>query len=164
MRSEVSDSCIQINKQMKIWVLKNKPEAIIVSQYIRTDISQNELKSALLYINSIVPNILLIENIPIFPDQNEYMIDRPLIMPQYKPPKSFLLSDMQNTNKKASNQLSTWARENGFLTLDFSQIFCDTKRCSRFSDKGWLYYDANHLSVNGAKLTIPRIENFLNQF
>ena len=164
MRSEVSDNCININKQMKIWVLNNKPDAIIVSQYIRTSLSQIYLKSALLDIKSIIPNVLLIENIPIFPDQNEYMIDRPLIMSQYTPPKSFLLSDMQNNNKKASNQLSTWARENGFLTLDFSQIFCGTKSCSRFSDKGWLYYDANHLSVTGAKLTIPQIENFLNRF
>jgi peptidoglycan/LPS O-acetylase OafA/YrhL len=44
---QVTDNCIKINKQMKTWVEENKPYAIIVSQYVRSDSSQDDLRNAL---------------------------------------------------------------------------------------------------------------------
>jgi hypothetical protein len=158
---QVSDHCIDVNNSMKKWVEENKPCAIIVSQFVHSDLSQNELKDALSTLRSIVPNILLIENNPIFPDGKDFMIGRPLVMSPYEAPKQFKHSMMEFKDKNASNQLAMWARNNGITTIDFTPLFCNKKICSRYSNGIWLYRDTNHLSVAGAELTIPQIENFL---
>jgi peptidoglycan/LPS O-acetylase OafA/YrhL len=161
---QVSDNCIDINNSMKKWVEENKPYAIIVSQFVHSDSSQNDLRDALTTLRSIVPNILLIENNPIFPDEKDFMISRPIVMPAYKPPKSFQQSIMQTVDKNASDLLANWARGNGIFTISFDSLFCEKGVCSRYSNKGWLYRDDDHFSVVGAELTIPQISSFLKQF
>ena len=161
---QFSDNCIDINNSMKKWVAENKPYAIIVSQFVHSDSSQNDLRDALTTLRSIVPNILLIENNPIFPDEKDFMISRPIVMPAYKPPKSFQQSIMQTVDKNASDLLANWARGNGIFTISFDSLFCEKGVCSRYSDKGWLYRDDDHFSVVGAVLTIPQISSFLKQF
>ena len=161
---QVSDNCIDVNNSMKKWVEENKPYAIIVSQFVHSDSSQNDLRDALMTLRSIVPNILLIENNPIFPDEEDFMVERPIVMPAYKPPKSFQQSLMQTRDKKASDLLANWARSNGIFTVSFDSLFCEKGVCNRYSDKGWLYRDDDHFSVVGAELTIPQIRAFLKQF
>jgi hypothetical protein len=161
---QVSDNCIEINNSMKKWVEESKPYAIIVSQFVHFDSSQNDLRDALLTLRSVVPNILLIGNNPIFPDEKDFMISRPIVMPKYKPPKSFQQSIMQTRDKNASDLLANWARGNGIFTISFDSLFCEKGVCSRYSDKGWLYRDDDHFSVVGAELTIPQISSFLKQF
>ena len=161
---QASDNCIDINNSMKKWVEENKPYAIIVSQFVRSYSSQNDLRNGLSTLRSIVPNILLIENNPIFPDEKDFMVERPLIMSLREPPKSFQQSRMQTAHKNASDLLANWARSNQIFTISFDSLFCKKGVCSRFSDKGWLYRDYNHFSVVGAELTIPQISAFLKQF
>ena len=161
---QVSDNCIDINNSMKKWVEENKPYAIIVSEFVHSDSSQDDLRDALTTLRLIVPNILLIENNPIFPDGKNFMVRRPLVMSPYKPPKSFQQSIMQTVDKNASDLLANWARDNGIFTISFDSLFCEKGVCSRYSDKGWLYLDDNHFSVVGAELTIPQIRSFLKQF
>jgi peptidoglycan/LPS O-acetylase OafA/YrhL len=161
---QVSDNCIDINNSMKKWVEQNKPNAIIVSQFVYFDSSQNDLRDALTTLRLIVPNILLIGNNPIFPDGKDFMVGRPIVMPAYKPPKSFQQSIMQTVDKNASDLLANWARGNGVFTISFDSLFCEKGVCSRYSDKGWLYRDDDHFSVVGAELTIPQISSFLKQF
>ena len=160
---QVSDNCIDMNNSMKKWVEENKPYAIIVSQFVHSNSSQNDLRDALTTLRSIVPNILLIENNPIFPDEKDFMIGRPIIMPAYKPPTSFRQSLMQTVDKNASDLLANWARGNGIFTISFDSLFCEKGVCTRYSDKGWLYRDCDHFSVVGAELTIPQISSFLKQ-
>lgn len=160
---QVSDNCISVNKTMKKWVKENNPEAIIVSQFVKTNSSQSDLRDALLTLRMLVPNILMIENNPIFPDEKDYMVRRPLAMPAYEPPKSFSKSRMQLEDKNASNELANWARGNGIFTTSLDSLFCKMGVCSRYSDDGWLYRDADHLSVVGAALTIPQLRAFLKQ-
>ena len=162
--AKVSDNCLNINLSMKKWVEENNPFAIIVSQFVRSDSSQDDLRNALSTLRLVVPKLLLIENNPIFPDKKDFMIDRPIVMPVYDPPKTFLQSRMQTEDKNASDSLANWARSNGIFTLSFDSLFCVKGSCTRYSDKGWLYRDVDHLSVVGAELTIPRISAFLNQF
>ena len=161
---QVSDNCIDNNNSMKKWVEENKPYAIIVSQFVHSDSSQNDLRDALTTLRSIVPNILLIGNNPVFPDEKDFMVERPIVMPAYKPPKSFQQSLMQTVDKNASDLLANWARSNGIFTISFDSLFCEKGVCSRYSDKGWLYRDNHHFSVVGAELTIPEISAFLKQF
>ena len=158
----VSNNCLKINLEMKDWVNQNKPNAIIVSQFVHSDSSQDVLRNALSTLQLIVPNILLIQNNPIFPDDRDFMVSRPLIMRSpYNPPKTFAISKMQTKDLDASNELGLWARDNGMLTMDFSSLFCDRKICTRYSSAGWLYFDINHFSVAGAALTIPQFESYL---
>ena len=161
---QVSDNCIDMNNSMKKWVEENKPYAIIVSQFVHFDSSQKDLRDALTSLRLIVPNILLIENSPIFPDGKNFMVRRPLVMSPYKPPKEFSQSNMQIIDQVASNQLANWARNNGISTLNFDAIFCNRGICSRWSDAGWLYRDDGHFSVAGAALTIPKLSNYLRLF
>jgi peptidoglycan/LPS O-acetylase OafA/YrhL len=164
IHKQVSDNCIDINNSMKKWVEENKPYAIIVSQYVYSKSSQKDLRHALSTLRSIVPNILLIENNPIFPDGKDFMIGRPLVMSPYDAPTKFKLSLMEFRDKNSSNQLAIWARSNGISTMDLTPLFCTEKSCSRFLNGNWLYRDTDHLSVAGAELTIPQIENFLKRF
>jgi len=163
IREQVSDSCINNNNLMKKWVEENKPYAIIVSQFVHSDSSQIDLRGALSTLQSIVPSILLIENNPIFPDGKDFMVWRPIFMSPYDAPTKFKKSLMDFEYKSASNRLAMWARSNGISTMDFTPLFCGKKSCSRFSKGIWLYRDADHLSVAGAELTIPQIENFLKR-
>ena len=158
---QVSANCLTINLKMKSWVLQHKPEAIIVSQFIRSNSSKNDLRGALLELSAITPNILLIANNPIFPDNP---FTRPIIsmLLQTMPAKMVSESSMTNEDVKASNQLSAWAIINGISVLNPTNLFCKNSMCTRYSDAGWLYRDPDHFSVTGAALLIPQLENFLS--
>lgn len=162
---QVSDNCIATNLVMKEWVLRSKPNAVIVSQYVYSDLSQPDLRNALTTLKLMVPVVLFIENNPVFPDVKDFMIARPilgsLISSPYMAPKYFKTSKMQYKDKGASDELAMWARENGFSTMNFSPLFCDKYICSRFANNSWLYLDADHFSVVGAARVIPQIEAFL---
>ncbi len=161
---KLPNSCLSMNNQMKNWVLMNRPKAIIISHYMRSSYSQSNLRNALLELQSIVPNILLVENIPIFPDKKDFMVGRPLVMSAYQPPKSFKRSDMDMSEKNASDQMAGWAIRNNISTINFDSLFCNKEDCIRYSGSDWLYRDNNHLSVAGAELTVPQLTHFLQQF
>jgi len=172
---QVSERCLDFNLQMRKWILENKPNAIIVSQFVYADSldqkdwkdvssAQIDLKKALLEIKSIIPQILLVENIPVFPDAEKFMVARPLTMKPYKAPKTFPLSKMQIGDEEASQVLAEWARNNAFLTVNLKSLFCNNFSCSRFSAGSWLYRDDDHLSVAGANLTISIFGKYLRQF
>ena len=161
---QVTDQCLMQNHEILKWVDRNKPNAIIVSQFVYSYSSQGDLRNALSTLKSIVPLILLIENNPIFPDENDFMVRRPLIMSPYEAPKEFPQSVMITKHKNASDHLANWARDNAIYTMNFNSLFCRKESCTRFSDKQWLYYDVDHLSAAGAELTIPQLAAFLQRF
>jgi hypothetical protein len=110
-----------------------------------------------------VPSVLLIENNPVFPDDEDFMVQRPIVMTPYSPPKQFAISKMQKRDEEASDQLAHWARKIGISTLNIDSLFCNLESCKRFSKNAWLYRDADHLSIAGAALTIPLINSFLSR-
>lgn len=162
--NQLTDQCLRQNLQILKWVERYKPTVIIVSQFVKFDSSQSDLRNALLALKSIVPNILLIENNPIFPDEKDFMVSRPLLMAPYDPPKSFKSSKMLVKDRSASDQLANWARENSISTMNLYSLFCMKEICFRYADSDWLYYDSDHLSVAGAALTIPQLTNYLRKF
>ena len=162
-KEDVFANCVENNLRMKKWVLGNKPDAIIVSEYVLERFGRVDLRSAILELKSIVPNILLIQNNPIFPDGMDFMVKRPLLMSPYKPPKYFKRSEMATEDQSASNEFAKWARGNGISTMNFASLFCDAEICTRYSDNEWLYYDDDHFSVAGAARTIPLLSTFLKR-
>jgi hypothetical protein len=154
---------LERNREILKWIESSRPTAIIVSQFVYFDSSQIDLRNGLSILRSVIPNILLIENNPIFPDGKDFMVKRPIVMSPYNPPKEISKSMMQIEHKNASNQLAKWAQNNEISVMNFDSIFCDTKICKRYSDRGWLYRDVDHLSVAGAELIIPKLSTYLNR-
>jgi len=161
--NSISENCLEKNLKMKSWILKNKPDAIIVSQYVHSSSSQTDLRKALTTLHRIVPNILLVENNPIFPRDpfNWTMLST---MMQISPPKQVPEFQMIYTDKNASDNLAKWSKGNGILTVNFESLFCQLEVCHLYSNSGWLYYDDDHFSIAGARLTIPQLRKFLIRF
>jgi len=163
LSKKVTTDCIKINQQMKTWVLNNKPNLIIISQFVYLNSSQSNLRSAISALQLINPNILLIENTPIFrtTPYNRTLISMIL---QSSPSKIVPKSSMDNKHTKAFDDLSLWAKNNGIITMNFDSLFCNTDTCSMYSDAGWLYRDNDHFSLFGAALVIPQLTTFLKEF
>ena len=157
----LADDCIEQNLEILNWVKENNPELVIVSQYVLAESSQIDMRNALALLKSITPNVLLIENTPVFPDESRFMVRLPLLFPRYDPPTTYPQSKMLVKDKIASDELGEWARENQIETMDLSQLFCNDNLCRRFSDDGWLYSDEDHLSLNGARLAAPLFDDYL---
>ena len=133
----------------------------MISQYVYANSNLGELQDAFLILKSVVPKILLVENNPIFPDAEEFMVSKPLIMAPYNPPKSFPENRMDLTAQKASNEMSEWARANDISTLSLKPLFCKKGICTRYENGQWMYRDADHLSVAGASKAILELTKFL---
>lgn len=159
----LTDRCIEQNLDILNWVKANKPSVVIVSQYVLAEFSQNDLRDALSSLKSITPNVLLIGNTPVFPDESRFMVRLPLLFPRYDPPKYFPQSKMLVMDKFASDELGKWAQENQIDTMDLSPLFCSGNLCSRYSDAGWLYSDEDHLSLEGAKLAGPLLDEYFKK-
>ena len=157
----LADDCIEQNLNILSWVKTNKPSLVIVSQYVLAESSQIDLQNALSLLKSMAPNVLLIENTPVFPDESRFLVRLPLLFPRYDPPKFFPQSKMIMKDKLASDELAEWAQENQIDTMDLSPLFCSDNLCRRFSDAGWLYSDEDHLSLEGAKLAAPQFDDYL---
>jgi len=157
----LTDDCVEQNLEILSWVKENNPEVVIVSQYVLAESSQIDMRNALALLKSITPNVLLIENTPVFPDESRFMVRLPLLFPRYDPPKTYPQSKMLVKDKIASDELGEWARENQIDTMDLSQLFCNDNLCRRFSDVGWLYSDEDHLSLEGARLAAPLFDDYL---
>ena len=161
LEKRLTDRCIDQNMDILSWVKANKPSLVIVSQYVFAESSQIDLKNALSMLKSFTPNVLLIENTPVFPDESRFLVRLPLLFPRYDPPKFFPQSKMIMKDKLASSELAEWAQENQIDTMDLSPLFCSDNLCGRFSDAGWLYSDEDHLSLEGAKLAAPQFDDYL---
>jgi len=159
--SDTSPDCIQRNLSTVRWISKNKPQSIIVSQYVHNISSQLALRDALIKLTEFSPNVLIIGNNPIFPDDNDYMVSRPLILKAYVPPKRFELAQMDTSDKSSSDELMHWAQRNEIQTLSVESMFCDSIYCHRFSREGWLYRDVDHLSIVGAIRIVPKLQSYL---
>ena len=159
--NSITDECLNQNNEILKWVKNYKPDQIIVSQFVHSNSSQRDLRNALSDLESVVPNILLIKNNPIFPDGQDFMVKRPLLMSPYVPPKSFLRLDMQMKDQGYSDELAKWAKNNRISTLDLTYLFCKKDICTRKTNGGWLYLDDNHFSILGATLVVPLIRKSL---
>lgn len=161
--NSLSESCLKRNKEIYNWVHINKPNAVIVSQFIYQSSNEQDLERSLLALKKLVPKILIVANNPIFPDEKDFMVARPLLMKSYLAPKFFRVANMQYRDHAASTKVTSWAHNIGFETLIPWPLFCDMYFCHRFDkNDGWLYIDDDHLSVGGANRAVPQIARFLS--
>ena len=160
---ELTSQCELRNLAILEWIKVNTPSVVIVSQYVHKDSSQKNLRQGLDLIRKLGPDVLLVENNPIFPDEKDFMRGRPLLMKPYLPPKSFKWEEMQLIDVPASESLANWAEMNGIRTISINQLFCPNQICSRYADGRWLYSDFGHLSLDGAAMTSTKFEEIFRK-
>lgn len=156
-----NSKCISMNLKMREYVIKNRPDAIIVSQYLHNSSSFIEIQSALLELKSLTSNILIIGNHPIFPYDKYFMKLNTILKFNYEPQKIVNENFMHKIDEESSINHLIWAERNGIKTENFKELFCKNGVCSRFSDGKWLYRDMSHLSIYGADLTVPFFTEYL---
>ena len=103
----------------------------------------------------------MMENVPMFPDTNDYMVRRPLLSTPYNAPKFYEVDKMIRVDKRASDNLASLVKRDSIKTLNPQDIFCNSVVCNRFQNQKWLYFDPSHLSLAGAKLLKPVIIEYL---
>jgi len=162
-RMIIPDNCYEAALEMRDWVKLNRPLAIVVSQYIDSGSSLKDLKNALLQLKSFVPNVAVVSNTPIFPDGKDFFVSRPLIRAPYQAPKIFSESEMVHLHDAANLEIMEFAKSQGMHVIDVNGNYCDGVVCRRWSEEGWLFRDADHLSAIGASLAIPQFMDFLSK-
>ena len=161
-KEKVSENCAMMNRRLLTWLDTAKPDLILVSQFINFDSDLEKFKVAIKSIQSKVTKVVIATNSPIFPDHEDFMKSRPLVMKPYVPPTSFPVSMMDTKDLDKSKKFQEWASTQKIPTIDFTSIFCDTERCIRKDRGEWLFRDANHFSVYGANLLIPILDKMFN--
>lgn len=151
------------NVKLANFLLRKKIDLIVISQYWNSNSQPAAIKKQILYLQGLVPNILLIENNPIWPDSARFRLAG-YVITFNKFPTSFQKSKMEIKDKDVSDQIAEWARYNRISTMNFESLFCTSNVCSRYSEAGWLYVDNNHFSIPGGELTIPQLSKFLKSF
>jgi peptidoglycan/LPS O-acetylase OafA/YrhL len=149
-------------KEKEYWIKRNKIDLVIVSNYIRITSPIDAIKKDLKLLSSLTPNLLLIENTPVWPDEIRFTFDNPIVRP-YNPPKLFPKSMMNNLHSDIANDLTRWALDNKMLTLNINELYCNQNFCNRYLSGNWLFFDDNHLSVKGAELATPQVEDILSK-
>jgi hypothetical protein len=157
LSTQVSSQCLAQNREIYQFIKVNKPRIIVISEYIKPNMTLEEFKNALELIKNIVPNVVYIENTPVFRDDISFGANRPILRSifQGNSPGVVDLENMNLNAMKASNALAQYAALHKISIIDFNSIFCSSKVCSRFQNGKWLFFDSNHLSTYGAALTIP---------
>lgn len=158
------DVCTIHNNLVLNWIEKNKPSLVILSNYLDGDSNLQSIKGAIKQVIASGSEVLLLGNIPVFPDSETYMKRRPLLTQLLEPhrntPVSFPLDKMRTLEKRISQDLIQWSIDQQIDSVTFENVFCSEAKCSRFFGGEWLYWDNHHLSIAGAQ----RIEKILQDY
>ena len=160
-KSTYDKSCVKLDKELKNYINSTNPEVIVLSTFIRKSTDLDRIKRLSLDLVSNNRKLILIENNPIFPDQAVFMRNRPIlsqiIQPQHPMDfkRTFQVNQMQLDFKVLSDRLAMWAQDNDITTVGSWDLFCDAQICSRYENGVWLYFDYNHLSIEGARKLLP---------
>lgn len=156
-----TDPCLENSHEMLTWVEVNRPDSIVVSQFLEADTNQTDLMNALKILQSRTAHLLLVAQNPIFPDK-KFMSTGALLGNVYSPPKSVPVQDMDQELTNLGNEFKKLAVAQAIEIIDTSSLFCDSFVCTRWSSEGWLYRDHNHFSILGAERTVPEFAKYLN--
>ncbi len=156
----VTKSCQTRNNYILNWIKKYQPNAVIVSQFNRSHLPQEELKTAILVLKKLVPTVLVVGNTPVFSDER-FMASPAIFQSDYNAPKRVLVQTTITSDQITSDAFLAKLRAMNILTIDLNFLWCDAIYCNRFGRGGWFFYDLAHLSVVGAQLSVPYFSNFL---
>lgn len=150
------------------YIESNKPDSVIISYDWNSSLlssikTQQSVLDSLLEVRKLVPKMLLVVNIPSFPDENSFMRQRTIFHGNHYPQKVFSELEISKQRSQFSVLLENWAKLYRIEIMNVADFICADNFCTRFEDSNWLYSDYKHLSIYGASKTIPYFENyFLN--
>jgi peptidoglycan/LPS O-acetylase OafA/YrhL len=153
--------CVNLNL-MSLQKLKEiNPDAIIISQALYFDENTLGMLESIIQINKLYPKLIVIGNNPTFPDSKDFMQLRPKIVGKYHAPKSYLISNVDETYFSVSKKFLERLFALNIKFIDPKNYFCKSLTCKRWENGNWLYFDAGHLSVYGANLASKDLKEFL---
>ena len=155
----LTEECMKSNLLTLQWIQRHQPDSIIVANRLRLGLDVELIKDAIYRVYGFTPNLIVVGNTPEFPDPDKFNSRRPLLLQlfgAYEPPKKLSITQMSSISRELSNDFLNQLRIRGIDSIDLWRLFCDKKQCRRYDDVvGWLYVDANHLSVSGANFLKP---------
>jgi peptidoglycan/LPS O-acetylase OafA/YrhL len=152
----------RLSKLMK-YIGENSVDIVLFSFYIKESSDSQSVKKMILAVSEYVPNIRVLGQTPVFPDENNFFVSRPIVMEPYNAPTKFPVSEMNFESVSAGINFENWATTFGFEVLETRSTFCDNQFCSRYENDQWLFRDDDHLSVDGAKKLIPMFRGVLSE-
>lgn len=152
----------QLSKLMR-YVSTNSVDIVLFSFYVKGTSDIDSVQKMILAVSEYVPNILVLGQTPVFPDENNFFVSRPIVMEPYNAPTKFPVSEMNLDSVSAGNNFENWATSFGFEVLETRSTFCDDQFCSRYENDQWLFRDDDHLSVDGAKKLMPLFRGVLSE-
>jgi peptidoglycan/LPS O-acetylase OafA/YrhL len=155
---EVHPNCIQVNREIVAYIKNQRPEIVILSQALPQGAQLKDIKNGISQLNKISKKLFIIEQTPMFPDGKNFLKSKPIYLGKVHYKEIFDLRDMDHTTNKEADEIRAFAVSNKIEIINVNSIFCDGKKCRRKHNQKWLYSDANHLSIYGASLTIPKFE------
>lgn len=159
--SQISNDCLIHNNRTLDWIKSEKPNLVVISQYNGAFLPQREIRSAVLTIKSLVPDVHLVGNTPVFSDRR-YMTHPALFQPPYKFKSEIPISEMDRSNVEISERFLSWGKANGVTSSDLSALYCTPSHCTRSNHGALLFSDRDHLSVDGANLALDTFRLVLN--
>jgi hypothetical protein len=147
--------CLERNQSMFQYLKNKPPKKLVISQAVYSDSDLDSMKDALSQVMRLKIETFLMMDIPLFPDKETYMVQKPLISFGSKYSKSYPISEMNDTNFAAQSELYLHAEKIKMKILDPTHAFCRDKKCFRYFGGEWLYSDAQHLSSAGALRVKP---------
>jgi hypothetical protein len=157
-----SNPCSRQNARILEYIKLNNPKVVFVAQYVDSNSNLLELKESLLQIKNHSDNVILMQNVPIFPDSDKFMVRGAILSKAYSPPKTYWMQEMDNVGNIASDNLAKLVKAEGISVINPKDIFCDSIRCTRYYKKQWLYFDPSHLSLAGSRYLQPLINSYIN--
>ena len=159
--SQISNDCLIHNNRTLDWIKREKPNLVVISQYNGTFLPQREIRSAVLTIKGLVPDVHLVGNTPVFSDRR-FMTHPALFQPPYKLISEVPINEMDRSNVEISNRFLVWGRQNGVTSSDLSSLYCTTSYCTRSNQGVLLFSDRDHLSIDGASLALDEFKSIIN--
>lgn len=156
--------CISQNKE-RIKVINSGDVSLLLIHYFNSRVTFGDKKLPENLWKSVFEKTLrdlknshtvLLGQVPVFED-SQY--DRPRV--SFPIRERVPITEIASMSAPFKNLEKEIAINSGIEYLDLSGAFCNKEVCTRKRQK-WLYVDGNHLSVSGAKLVRPLIEQFID--
>jgi peptidoglycan/LPS O-acetylase OafA/YrhL len=162
-KRKISSPCSRQNSRILKYIKTINPKVVIVAYHVDSSSNLIELRDSLLRIAPYTKSIILMENIPQFPDSKSYLVRKPILFDTHKSPISFRVEDMYKLDEDASNSFAKLVQREKIITFNTKELFCKSGACTRYINNEWLYFDVSHLSLAGARVIQPLINEYLSK-
>lgn len=138
-------------------------DLLIVSIYIhKSDIWESA--KGLKQLQARFPKLLVIEQTPVFPEGNLLTQGPTLFGFDFKPENRLPLSEMNQEALSAGRSFHNQLRLLNIETVGLTGLNCGAYSCIRGTPLKRYFFDADHLTLEGAELASPVFDRFFSQF